>query len=425
MADEETGKRLSTLREWTTAVSDSDRAFYEERRSPRLKEFPKAQLDAKTEIDWYISRFSSDYRAQIDGLDSQIAEGMSPNCRLCFVVPVADHREGKNIYHMLATYLKQKDKGGVIMDNTQFEILLLLNHPDNESPDNTKKEIERFKKAHPEISVRAAEIVFPQNTRFGAIVKILSDLAVVRSQKRTEPVGAELILARNDADMVDLSETYVSEILALFDDPNNRHVDAVQGEIKWSEKMAEIRRLYPVAHTAYRYRDLIRQYNRMHNLYTEMQGANLIIRSSTYAAIGGFNEHTGISEDTEIAKMIKLARFGKLEEIPEDKSPIAYSEAAWVITDPRRVLYCARNDISMADKLYTYGAGVSLDAKPRKIAAIQQLPINLVLLEDEINKLNENSLGIKADSPAVKTALEQLGFRFKIIDGEIKITSGD
>lgn len=415
--DKEKIAKYLNLADWTTQASEAETKFYQQRRSPRLSSPSMELLDPQTEINWYLNNFSIDYRTKLNELDNQINVGkMSSDCRLSFVVPVADHQEEKYAYRLLSTYLGQEDKNGGKIDPNQFEVLLLLNHQEGETPDKTKNEIARFKMTNSDLNVRVVEAVFPKKTPMGRILKTLCDLSIIRSQKRDNSTNSDLIIARNDADMAGLSKTYVINTISFFDNYRNRHVGVVRGKVRRSEDWAKVKAQFPVSYTAYTYRELIRRANRLHGIYTEIQGANLIIRSGIYASIGGFNEFTAIGEDSEIAKMIKLARFGKIVGIPDEKSTIGYLASSWVDTDPRRVQYCATHHTLIADRFKTYREDVAFESD----SSDTQSTLDVDHLEQEINALNE-SFGITPDSPEIATVLRLMGIGYEIHDEKIRV----
>ncbi len=85
---------------------------------------------------------------------------MKQGVRISSNIPVCGHQEQKNIYRCLSCFAKQKPE-----TYKTFEVNLLVNSPeqteDNEySWEETKKEIERFKKEYPEIIVNVAYFRF-------------------------------------------------------------------------------------------------------------------------------------------------------------------------------------------------------------------------------------------------------------------------
>ncbi|MBP9732552.1 MAG: hypothetical protein KBD29_03795, partial [Candidatus Magasanikbacteria bacterium] len=159
--------------------------LFEERRSPTLKENPNAVLDHRKEIKRYLDTLSPEYRKLVDELGKQIDLPMGDDVRIVSCIPVAGHQEGKNIYETLKNYTYQD------MDRKQFEIVLLVNHPDKDkqgkevTPDETLSEIERFKKEFPDMPVRVMYYVVPQkDAQIGHIRKLLTDAALERHMAR-------------------------------------------------------------------------------------------------------------------------------------------------------------------------------------------------------------------------------------------------
>jgi hypothetical protein len=276
-------------------TSEEKHAF-QQRRSPRFNS-ADAKLDAKQEVEWYLSQQKLEYLKEIDEMNRKIGEPMSNECRVAICIAAASHQEGANIYKTLFQYTGQVGADGNPLSPQQFEINLFLNRPSNSIPDNTASEVARFQKDHPEIKVRVFEKVFDgERPRMGVISKYVADMALRRSAQRTTPTNSDLILATNDADADLISKAYVSSIISEYDNPDNQHIDGALGKIEWDPE-AYIK--YPGFHVANRFYQFVetQQRHSKNNVQVGSSGANFTIKASSYSAIGGYNTDIDEAQD--------------------------------------------------------------------------------------------------------------------------------
>lgn len=296
--------------------------------SESLKKNPNENLDVKKEINSYLGRQSKGHIEQIRALADSV-EPMTPRCRLSICIPVAGHQEGKNIYKTLSNYLNQT------ADKESFEIVLFVNHPDRDregnpvSPDTSISEIQRFKKNHPELSVRMMYSVIPfENAKIGNIRKILNDAVLKRSLERGGDMN-DVIIVSNDADNKGVVPEYVSNYIDKFE--GNPKVDAFLGQLDWDHETYVKNPLVHVGTRFFQYLSI--QARRRDGRNIESSGANFAFRSSIYAAVNGYKANSSLGEDVELGKKIKVARMGVVGRVP-----VAYggSRVSRIYTSARR-----------------------------------------------------------------------------------------
>lgn len=295
--------------------------------SPRLKNNPEDQLFEQEEIAWYWEQHDPRYKELIASLNRQIDSPMDPRCRIAICIPA--YKEGKNIYRTLQEYTKQK---GVKAE--EIEIIILENHvarPGIER-DNTREEVNRFKKDHPQMKVRRVFYAFPQKAKaMGNIRKTVFDLALYRNmQRRKAEPGKDFILASNDADFYGMKEWSLHYIIDTFD--KNKRMDIMSGKCDFP-KEAYVR--FPVLHA-------VVQFANFHNLVRDRyignghrlgsSGACSYFRSGVYAAIGGSDFKVFRGSDSEIGRRIAYYRGAS------NGRRLVSINALRIFTDPRRAL---------------------------------------------------------------------------------------
>lgn len=327
-------KRLSLrLIDWTD---------HDKRRSQTLLENPNAKLDEKTEVEMYMGKFSSEYKNELHAMNSTLAP-MSEKCRAVVCIPA--YMEGDVINTTLERFINQKDKMGKSLDPELFEIIVLDNHPESDKKDTTEEEIGKFQKEHPEVRVKYAHRVWKNKEGgVGYARKIATDLALLRGNQRKNKKG-DLLLISADADIEGLNEQYISGIIEDFDE--NPNVDAVTGKWTLPDKYLSNPNLRAAQRLWY-FMDRIVQHDAQSGIDPKarqrgapnMIGRNAALRSSVYAAIGGYNQQAKLAEDLEMGWMIMTARKW-------DSSRILFDNRSEVVSDARRYLLSMVQDIPL------------------------------------------------------------------------------
>lgn len=397
---------------------------YKLRRSQTLIDNPDAQLSERDEIRKYLDRLDSSYIRTIEDMSNLKGRAMSETCRLTISIPA--YQEGKNIKKTLELYTHQKDENGDPLDPNLFELVVLNNHPATVPEDQTREEIEKFQQEHPEITVIYAHRQWDDQEppTVGNARKYLSDISLLRSISRSKTTD-EFILVVNDADAVEVDEHYVSDILAAF--KANPSAEAFSLKWRWPEEALRKPNFY-AANFVW---DRLLYFSELGlnevdiKEPAQLEARNAAIRSSMYAAVGGFNRQAKNAEDLEMSWLIADARNW-------DPKSVVRLDVAKITTNPRRPLSALATGTPLNEMYLTF------QSKPeiRRIDNDQLLAmvpddLDLNLLEKELEgwyqarTRNEFHFLGPRYMPTFAKIMEELGVDFEIVDDHIKITSAE
>lgn len=285
-------------------INKEDEKLFLKNRSETLIKDPDAKLDHYNEAELYMSKFSEQYKQEIEELAKQ-AGPMEKTAKLTICIPAAGHQEEKNIYKSLENYTKQT------ADSSEYEICILVNQPDKDAsgksvkPDKTLAEIKRFQKNYPNIRVRIMEKVLPfTEAKIGNARKLLSDATLYRNYQRGKD-APDIIMVSNDADNEGIAPEYVKNFIDKFEADNK--IDGMLGQLDW-DPAAYVK--YPAIHIGTRLFQFLNTKGRINTNRMSSSGANFAFRSSIYAAIGGYLKEKVGGEDVAVGQAIVSARGG-------------------------------------------------------------------------------------------------------------------
>ncbi|MBI3069768.1 MAG: protein kinase [Candidatus Levybacteria bacterium] len=406
-------------------LSEEQKKLFEQRRSPALKNNPKAILDQYKEAQDYFTRQKPEYVEEIKSLAKQINQPPSPNLKAIVAIPVAAHQEGENIYNTLKTYAYQD------APTDEFEILLFLNYPEKDrqgnpiKPDKTLLEVERFKKDYPDLPVRVITKILPlEQANIGTIRKYLSDVALYRHLQRGEKVG-DLILISNDADQKGVAPTYISNFLKRFE--QNKEVDGLLGQLDWDPE-AYVK--YPLIHVGTRLFQYLNTIGRFRTGRMPSSGANFAFRGSAYSAVGGYLDNIPGGEDIALGQAIIQGR--------RNHSSIGYAGArtSRLYTSARRAINALSKSLSPVEqwnrgfsvfddeiRKFQQGVGEDIDYNnPQHLARLKSG------LEEIINRtldVYEEGESLGKGAAYYRQALRYLGVKYELKDDQVAITNMD
>lgn len=411
------------------------------RYSSRLKNDPEANLDASIEIPDYFNRQSPEHMRQLEQYMQQpgMTEAMNDNCDAVVCIPVYDLGEGQAIGKTLEQYLLQidKTKNAQAIEPEKFELLLFLNHPagkrgkkDTElghpyadgaearvragtpEPYDTEEVIRQFQQAHPELKIRVMKREYDGDNikPWGTIIKDHYDSALMRASRRTNPAHKDPLILTNDADLVNVSPTYMRDILQYMDQNDlvstrdgGRRLDAIVGKIDMPNQGYEKEPGFLAAERLYQFLDA--QQRRKPNRSAITQGRNTIIRGSSYAAMGGPLETYGAGADTLLGGAIRDARRGV--------KTIDYINKAWLYSDPRRELEKWQSNVPLAYAWNNWGDtqiyGEGWQDRFRSLSK-NTGKVDIAKLQRDISA-EQWRWGLELDSPELKRALAWLGLK--------------
>ena len=292
-----------------------DRQRYSERFDNELRTNPN--IDVRTDdseiVRRYLDRQPADYRTELEQLVSGMPP-MSPDTKLVITVPA--YQEGQNITHTLEQYAKMNN-----LD--KIEIVILENHPKDTIRDDTGQKIAAFMTSHPTMHITHLYKSFDTKQPIGKIRKYLVDSVLLR--KQAAGIKPSLIIVSNDADLVDISPDYGTNLISTFD--KNTNLDAVAA--KWDFPKEAFTKM-PLLHASQRlwqYFDITFRNRWLKS--PDLIGRNSAFGSGIYAAVGGYNDNAKLAEDLEIGWLIKQARN-------YDSTRVKYVNSAWLVSNPRR-----------------------------------------------------------------------------------------
>ena len=400
---------------------------YPARRSPTLIENPQAKLNPKEEISRYLDSLEPSYLDRLKAMNAQIGQPMSENCRLSIGIPA--YAEGSNIGKTLELYTKQKDKDGNLLDPNLFEIVIFDNHPTTTSKDSTQRVVEEFKKAHPNLKIIYAhkEWGAEDPATVGNARKHLSDLTLLRISQRQRN-SEELILVSNDADAEKIDDNYIADIIEAFD--RNPKTEALTASFSWPDEAMQKPNLLAAGHfwsflSRLSETGAVGDPSQRQKEPVVLTGRNAAVKSSIYAAVGGYNPNAKNAEDVEMGWLVADARSW-------DPQSVIYLNKAKIISNPRRHLSALATKIPLNEMYMDFHSKPEIrNADNEQLLRMVPDDLDLSLLEREAdgwwqsrNRGEFKFLGSKFE-PTYKRAMNFLGLEFQIIDGHVKITNAE
>lgn len=440
--------------------------FYRDRRSPTLNANPGARLSFDGEVDRYFNDEkvnSQEHKKQLDAYMNQpgMKKSMTNECRIAVCMPAYTLGEGKGIEHALDQYRKQIQNGTVKPE--EFEIVLFLNHPlpkreelektlghaysdgatdrvhsGNPESYDTWEVVRQYMEKYPDMPIRVMEQEYDERQLWGSIIKDVYDVALMRARLRTNPQDKDIAILTNDADVRDMSETYLRALIDAFDENeldaavgNAERFDALVGREEHENSVYEN---WPNFFIATRFWKFIEAQGRFgytgsipadggygtassgglrrhyEDRYIMTQGRNTALRGSMYAAVGGAESTRDAGADLSLGWMVDSARRPHLLNLKNKRDyPVAYRTGPWVETNPRRELETYKEGKPIVKAWDKWGA---MDVYTGKSFA-QQIQgnsevLNIGRLEEQMNGLLE-AWRMKTDSFIVHRALEWLG----------------
>jgi hypothetical protein len=397
------------------------------RMSESLRNNPDAQLDTVKEVRQYIEKQDEKYREQIKLLAGQ-ADPMENGCKVAVCIPAAGHQEGGNIYRTLENYTHQ------IASRDSFEILILVNRPDVDEegkrvePDQTINEIQRFKKAYPDMPVRVMEVILPKGqAKIGTIRKLLTDSALVRYLARGSAVSSDLILLSNDADNKGMAPEYVDNFIKKFD--SNTDTDAFLGQLDWDPESYIRNPLVHVGTRFFQYVHAVLQ-RRWKSVFGS-SGASFAYRASVYAAVDGYTDGMTGGEDCDVGGRIRLARRGAKTHVAVR---YAGNRVSRLYTSSRRAERAIKDGLSPSEQWTRKFSAFDDDVRKVKWELtggmdwddISKVETFVNQLETVLNRTITQTMNDSIDRVAVTKALGWLGISFEFNkDRGIRIVNAD
>lgn len=386
-------------------------ADFIKRRSATLIDSPSAKLQEEYEVNRYLSSLDHQYSDEVKSLSLSDSQPCHRNVRA--IITIIAYNEGSKIRKTLDNYLEQD------LDPELFEIIILDNHPHNTEGDNTRSEVENFKKDSPNISViyahktwGADELATVGNARKYVFDIALARLLTLGSREQ------DTILVSNDADTVSLQDNYLSSIISEFD--TNKTVEALV-----TLSVVPISTLLkPNVYAA------LSLWDALDEIVADGEPYNLIGRSSAYrasiySAVGGYNPKGKMAGDLETGFLIADARGWNPDCIIQLKKTRH-------VQDPRRILEAVATRTPVNEMYYQFVSNPEIrNADNDTLSDLIPNDLDWELLEEDVDSFWGGRMtgmykwrGTRFESDYAK-AMERIGIEFKVVDNRVKITNID
>ena len=190
------------------------------------------ERERNTIYNYLNSEFSKnpEYKQKVASVMSSLG-AMSNNCRVSVNIPA--WMEADSLDRLLSQYIDQTDNKGEALEQSLFEINILVNRKKGTPEDNSVKVIESFiekyAKRHngvrPVVHYANVEME-PEEANIGFVRKLLTDAVLQRSLDRNNQ-SQPLYIESEDADLIEVDKRTVFNLISKLD--KNPHLDAVHG----------------------------------------------------------------------------------------------------------------------------------------------------------------------------------------------------
>lgn len=270
---------------------------------------------------------------------------MKEGCKLSICIPA--YRESWIIANTLKHYtLHQIDHTGKPLDPDIFEINILVNKPNTDTPDDEDMldEINEFKKAYSEYQIHVAQVVynFPQKPIIWLIFKDIADAVVMRNLSRTslsEKEKSRLILRTAGADVESLNPLLLSRTLSIF---SNSNVVAHRWETRLPPELLQSFPLLHVMQTLAIF--LLRQYHGNQTI-----NGPFSYTAEAYSRVWWFNPKKSLWEEIELSKKIWMLTHNIEEQLLFIKDLVKD-----VLNNPRRQIHSLLHGSGMAGRYQNF-----------------------------------------------------------------------
>lgn len=247
---------------------------------------------------------------------SQHADKFKSSIKAILVIPA--YMEENVISNTLSKY-------AACHESKHVAIVILENHVESATRDNTWKKISEFESAHSHIQVIHLYKTFAKRVPIGFIRKYLCDFAVFHSLSSglRNP-----ILIGGDADCEEIDSDYLHQIIKSFTD---KHIDAVEMKMDFPK---EYFFRFPNLWIVQRFFDYTWKYirNKINSVHAiRMYGPAGAIKMSSYIQIGGHNPRASLCEDLQLSWLLDQAR----RDADLSHSYFKYNKSK-LVTNPRR-----------------------------------------------------------------------------------------
>lgn len=302
----------------------------------------------------YLNRQDPEYIQELTAFNESL-EPMREECRVAVIIPA--RFEAKNLSNLLDQYVKQVDENGNPLSKDLFEINIIVNRRIDESPDDSVKVIEEWKKKNPGYHVNTIDVVFPKDkANVGVARKYITDLSLKRSLERVKAKGP-LYIESEDADLFSVDKRTIAKIIGTLDE--KPQLDVLRGI---QDRQPEIMQKNHLFFFTRRLWDMAEAFMRKEAYRPEhMAGSNFVwnriisggwntaFSAEVYTQIGGYVPDV-IGEDMKIGQKISVLRgYEKPNGDIAINTKTASMSGLRSNSSPRRFLDAAARNISPYD----------------------------------------------------------------------------
>lgn len=190
------------------------------------------ERERNTIYNYLNSEFSKnpEYKQKVASVMSSLG-AMSDNCRVSVNIPA--YTEADNLDRLLSQYIDQTDNKGEALEQSLFEINILVNRKKGTPEDDSVKVIESFIKKYAKLHNGVRPVVHyanveldPEDANVGFARKLLTDAVLQRSLDRNNQ-SQPLYIESEDADLMEVDKRTVFNLISKLD--KNPHLDVVKG----------------------------------------------------------------------------------------------------------------------------------------------------------------------------------------------------
>lgn len=190
------------------------------------------ERERNTIYNYLNSEFSKnpEYKQKVASVMSSLG-AMSDNCRVSVNIPA--YMEADNLDRLLSQYIDQTDNKGEALEQSLFEINILVNRKKGTPEDNSVKVIESFIEKYAKSHNGVRPVVHYANVELdsedanvGFARKLLTDAVLQRSLDRNNQ-SQSLYIESEDADLMEVDKRTVFNLISKLD--KNPHLDVVKG----------------------------------------------------------------------------------------------------------------------------------------------------------------------------------------------------
>lgn len=291
--------------------------------------------------DFFAQHYNDKDLKRLDAISSSAVTtgNMFPDCALTVNIPA--YYQERRLDDTLLHYLTQD---AIFYRNPRFEVVVLINGPQGVNLENSQSyqdalNVLNYVEGNPEYEDMIRMTVATAHYQKGAvrIGRIRKDLAGLTLRRACETEGLDienLVLVTNDADLIDVPSSYVSEIVKKF--RSNQRLAALTGLIDYPYADFSTDHLFL---TTQRYTDILDTITRHRGGHFILHGGNSAFRVGPYMEAGGIRRNR-VSELRPLLTALK----------GRGADAVAFDKRMSIVTNARRQLAAIASRVPVVDR---------------------------------------------------------------------------